>query len=31
MTGTMKITKLKRNAAYYYAKDYDEEYAYNGG
>lgn len=24
MTGTMKIGKLKKNAAYYYLKDYDE-------
>jgi len=24
MTGTIKIGKLKKNAAYYYIKDYDE-------
>ena len=24
MTGTMKVGKLKKNAAYYYIKDYDE-------
>ena len=24
MTGTMKISKLKKNATYYYLKDYDE-------
>ena len=31
MNGTMKISKLKRKATYYYAKDYDEKYAYDGG